>query len=212
MIDRLRALIHGGEELQLGLWGGPSSGKTHLLNACAAHARAVDVDLQLYDARQMLAYAAADFSRIDRCAVLAVDNLDAVAGNAAWEACFYQIVNRCRDGEFRFLYSLSQRPEAAAFTLDDLSSRLQWGLLVQLPQNDEREVRRILRYRARLLGLDLSDEVVSYLMTHHPRDLAIQMAILQTLDGVSLAHQRRITIPLIKQALSEQNGLRSDAR
>ena len=206
MIDRLSGLISGAQETQLGLWGRSASGKTHLLNAGAAFARERGIGLQLYDARHLIAYPAEGFADIDRCEVLAIDNLDAVAGMPDWESCFYQIVNRCRDGEFRLLYSLAAKPEQIEFGLDDLRSRLQWGLLVQLPPNDDDDVRHILRQRARLLGLDLSNEVISYLMTHHSRNLAAQMAILKTLDGASLAHQRRITIPLIKQTLEEQAG------
>ena len=206
MVDRLRSMICDVEEIQLGLWGRSSSGKTHLLNAAAAFAREQAISLQLYDARQLIALQAEDFSRISGCQVLAVDNLDAVAGRPEWETCFYQIVNRCRDGEFRLLYSLSRKPEEIDFRLEDLRSRLQWGLLLQLPIYDDEEVRRILRQRAQLLGLDLSPEVISYLMTHHSRSLAAQMNLLQTLDGASLTHQRRITIPLIKQALGEQAG------
>lgn len=139
--------------------------------------------------------------------MLVFDNLDAIAGLPDWEACFYQIVNRCRDGEFRLLYSLSGKPEVIEFQLADLRSRLQWGLLVQLPHNGDDEVRHILRQRARLLGFELSSDVISYLMTHHSRSLSSQMAILQMLDNASLAHQRRVTIPLIKQALEEHTAV-----
>ena len=54
--------------------------------------------------------------------------------------------------------------------------------------------------------IELSDEVVSYLMTHHARDLGEQIGILQHLDGISLSQQRRVTIPLVKQALRELAG------
>jgi DnaA family protein len=55
-----------------------------------------------------------------------------------------------------------------------------------------------------LLGIELSDEVVSYLMTHHARDLNEQIGLLRHLDRLSLSQQRRVTIPLIKQALLER--------
>ena len=206
VINRLQTLISGTGEIQLGLWGQSSSGKTHLLNASAAFARAQQVKLHLYDARDLRVHSAVEFPGFEHGDVLAIDNLDAIAGLLDWEKCFYQIVNRCRHGELKLLYSLSGNPDLTEFELDDLRSRLQWGLLVQLPPNNDDDVRRILGYRARLLGFDLSSDVIAYLMTHHPRNLAAQMAILQTLDRASLARQRRITIPLVKQALEEQAG------
>ncbi len=160
--------------------------------------------MQIYDATQLLHCDAGEFEGFSQCDVLAIDNLDAIAGNPDWEACFYQVINRCRDGEYRFLYSLTDRPENLATRLDDFRSRLQWGLLLQLPAAGDSEIRQILRKRAYLLGIELSDEVISYLMTRHARDLGEQVAILQHLDDVSLSQQRKVTIPLVKQALRDR--------
>lgn len=193
----------GTGEIQVGLWGAAGTGKTHLLNAGADFARRHGVRLQIYDGAQLRQCDASVFDGFDHCEVLAIDNLDALAGHAGWEACFYQVVNRCRDGEFRLLYSLSRKPETLAARLDDFRSRLQWGLLLQLPDSGDTEIREILRRRACMLGFDLSDEVIAYLMNHHPRDLARQIEILGWLDGISLSQQRRVTIPLVKQALAE---------
>lgn len=159
--------------------------------------------LQIYDAFQLLCCEASEFEGSGDCDVLAIDNLDAVAGNSAWEAFFYQAINRCRDGEYRLVFSLGKKPDALPVGLEDLRSRLQWGLMLQLPANGDAEVREILRRRATLLGFELSGEVISYLMTRYPRDLSAQMAILRRLDGASLSEQRRITIPLVRQALGE---------
>ena len=204
VVDSLQALITGQGEIQLGLWGRTASGKTHLLNACAQFARDRDLSLQLYDAAQLIECSAEEFDGFGQCEVLAVDNLDAISAHPAWESCFYQIINRCRQGEFRFIYSLSQKVEDLDIQLEDLRSRLQWGLMLQLPQSSDSELREIMQHRARLLGFELSSEVLSYLLTHHSRNLASQMAILQTLDGASMIHKRKVTIPLIKQALVDQ--------
>jgi len=203
IIASLKALIQGDGEAQIGLWGAAASGKTHLLNASADYARQKSVVLQIYDAKQLLQCDANEFEGFSRCEVLAIDNLDAIAGNAEWEACFYQVINRCRDGDYRFVFAMAHRPEDLETTLDDFRSRLQWGLMLQLPSSDDIEIRQILRKRAQLIGIELAEDVISYLMTHHARNLATQMAILRRLDGASLSQQRKVTIPLIKQALLE---------
>ena len=203
IIASLKALIQGDGEAQIGLWGTTASGKTHLLNASADYARQKSVVLQIYDAKQLLQCDANEFEGFSHCDVLAIDNLDAIAGNAEWEACFYQVINRCRDGDYRFVFAMAHRPEDLETTLDDFRSRLQWGLMLQLPSSDDIEIRQILRKRAQLIGIELAEDVISYLMTHHARNLATQMAILQRLDGASLSQQRKVTIPLIKQALLE---------
>ena len=204
IVSNLQQLVLGQGEIQVGLWGEKASGKTHLLNASADFAREQGVQLQIYDGLQLRHCAAEAFEGFEHCDVLAVDNLDALAGDASWEACFYQVINRCRDGDFRLLFSLSARPQALATRLEDFRSRLQWGLLLRLPDSDDTEICQILRRRAHLLGIELSDEVVAYLMNHHDRDLGAQIDILRRLDGISLTQQRRVTIPLVKQALRER--------
>ena len=199
----LRALVRGDGEAQIGLWGTAASGKTHLLNASADYARKKGVVLQIYDARQLLQCDANEFEGFSHCDVLAIDNLDAIAGNPDWEACFYQVINRCRDGDYRFVFAMLHRPEDIETTLDDFRSRLQWGLMLQLPSNDDSEIRQILRKRAQLIGIELGEDVISYLMTHHARNLDTQMSILRRLDRASLSQQRKVTIPLAKQALQE---------
>lgn len=161
--------------------------------------------LQIYDARQLLQCDANEFEGFSRCDVLAIDNLDAIAGNADWEAYFYQVINRCRDGDYRFVFAMTNKPDDLETSLDDFRSRLQWGLMLQLPSSSDVEIREILRKRAGLIGIELSDDVISYLMTHHARNLATQMEILQHLDGASMSQQRKVTIPLIKQVLSEHD-------
>ncbi len=173
-----------------------------MLNASADFARRHGVSLQLYDARQLLDCDAQDFGGFGQCEVLALDNLDAVAGHADWETQIYQVVNRVRGGELRLLFALRDRPEHLSAALGDFRTRLQWGLLLQLPTHDEEQLRLILRRRAGLLGFDLSEDVIDYLMRHHARDLSVQMGILQQLDGASLSQQRRVTIPLVKKTLA----------
>jgi DnaA family protein len=175
-----------------------------LLNASADFARQRGVRLQIYDGLQLRQCDAAAFEGFAHCDVLAIDNLDAIAGNPEWEACFYQVINRCRDGEYRFLFTLTHKVDHLETSLDDFRSRLQWGLMLQLPSSSESEIREILRRRALLNGIELSDEVISYLMNHYARDLSAQMDILRRLDGASLSQQRKVTIPLIKQALPER--------
>ncbi len=203
IVGSLRDQVAGHGENQLGLYGGRGSGKTHLLNATARCAREQSVRMQVYDATELVEFDAEAFDGYDDCALLAIDNLDALAGRPDWEAAFYRVINRCRAGEFRLLYTLSTRPAELDLALDDLRSRLQWGLLLELPRHDESAVRDILTRRARLLGFELAPEVLSYLLNHHARGLDAQMAILHRLDGASLSRQQRITIPLIKQTLAE---------
>ncbi len=185
----------------IGLWGGTDSGKTHLLNACAYFARQQGISFQLYDGVELLDCDPSIFQNLSGCRVLAVDNLDAVCGCQEWEERFYHVINSSRTDELQFIYSLSNRPQDLDCRLADFKSRLTWGLLLQLQTTEESGIGDIVRFRASLLGIDLSKEVVAYLLTHYSRRLSDQIKILGILDTASLTTQKKISVPMIKEAL-----------
>lgn len=196
--QNLTALFDETGEPIIGLWGGSDSGKTHLLNACAHYARHCHVQFHLFDASQLLEVDAGSFSEFPFGSVLGIDNLDLLAGNREWEELFYQLINRVKAGEVRFVFSLSRNPRDIGFRLPDLKSRLMWGLLIALQSPDEEQLPGVIKARAKLLGLKLGDNVLNYLLTHYSRNLSEQMALLYRLDQVALVRQRKITIPLIR--------------
>jgi len=143
------------------------------------------------------------FEDLTDCCVLAVDNLDAFCGNRDWEERFYQIINLCKNGELNFIFTTSVNPLQMNCELADFKSRLAWALLLQLPKTDETGLGNIIQFRAGLLGIELSREVITYLLTHYSRCLSEQIKILRILDTASLIAKKKISVPLIKQALSD---------
>jgi DnaA family protein len=202
IIANLKALINAESESLIGLWGASDSGKTHLINASAHFARLQGTSFQLYDGRELAQCDADDFEELVTCQVLAVDNLDALCGILNWEERFYQIINICKDGALHLIFTLSQNPSQLNCRLADFQSRLSWGLLLQLQLTGEKEIGEVIRLRAGMLGIELSKEAIAYLLVHYPRQLSKQIEILGVLDRASLSAQKKITVPLIKQALA----------
>lgn len=128
-----------------------------------------------------------------------VETLDAAAQQALFVA-----INAAREGQAPVLASGSAPPAGLALR-EDLRTRLGWGLVYQLRPLTDAEKALHLRAEARRRGLRLTDEVVWYLLHRLPRDVASLNAVLERLDRHSLARQRPITLPLIREALSEEN-------
>jgi DnaA family protein len=88
-----------------------------------------------------------------------------------------------------------------ALSLPDLRSRLgQCTRITLLPLDDEGR-REVLRERAQRRGLALDDPALDWLLRRVDRDLASLTALLDRLDRASLAAQRRITVPFLRQTL-----------
>jgi len=202
VVASLKSLFESESEGMVGLWGGPDSGKTHLLNACALFARKQSINFQLYDGSQLAVCDPTLFDEFDSNTLLIVDNLDALCGQRNWEAFFYGYINRCRDLDHRLIFSLSKKPLDLSCELPDFQSRLSWGLLLELKIPGDDDIKNIIESRARLLGLSLSREVLTYLLRHYSRRLSDQIELLRKLDSESLTAQKKVTIPLIKQVLN----------
>jgi DnaA family protein len=128
-----------------------------------------------------------------------VETLD----EAAQQALFIAI-NAARDGAAPVL-AAGNAPPASLALREDLRTRLGWGLVYQLKPLTDAEKALYLRSEAARRGLRLADEVVWYLLNHLPRDLASLHAVLDRLDRHSLARQRPVTLPLVRDVLSKNH-------
>src|SRR6267142_2007887 len=86
----------------------------------------------------------------------------------------------------------------------DLRTRLAWGLVYQLlPIGDEDKARH-LKTLAAERGLQLSDDIVGYLLTRLPRDMTSLRAVLEVLDRYSLMRKKALTLSLVREALGQE--------
>jgi DnaA family protein len=183
------------------LWGPEGSGKSHLLQA-ACHEVTESGGSAIYLALgeeegmvpQML-------EGMEQMSLVCLDNLEAVAGEPEWERAMFHLYNRLRDSGNRLLAAGNAAPAGLGVNLPDLVSRLGWGPVFQLqPLSDEGKTEALQR-RAANRGMQMPPEVASYLMQRAPRDMHALFALLDRLDEVSLAAQRKLTIPFVREII-----------
>ena len=109
--------------------------------------------------------------------------------------------NRARAAGAALLYAADLAPDALALVLPDLRSRLAQCTRIVLAPLDDAGRRRVLRERAQRRGLVLEDAALEWLLRRVGRDLAGLTALLDRLDRASLAAQRRVTVPFLRQVL-----------
>ena len=178
------------------LSGARGSGKTHLLiAACAAageHARSA----QYVSLRARAS--AARIAALGGSDLLALDDIDAVAGDAEAERALFDLYNRCKVEKCTLLFSAQQAPAQIGIVLPDLVSRLSACAQGPLKPLDDLERREVLRSRAQARGIELDDAALDWLFARAQRDLASLAALLDQLDRASLAAKRRITVPFLR--------------
>ena len=196
----------------LWLWGAHGSGKTHLLQAvCAgAGAAAAAGDTTAYfPLHRSLALPPEALVGFERSQVLCIDDVDAIAGDQAWEQALFRVFNEATELRTRLIFAAAVAPRQAAWTLDDWRSRAASCVVYQLRELDDEGRIEALRLRAAQRGLQLPYETSEYLLKRMPRDLPTLFQILDALDEASLVEQRRLTIPFIRDALEKHARTKS---
>ena len=188
----------------LWLWGRAGTGKSHLLQAACADTGERGGMAAYFD----LATAPAE-AVLEGCEafdLVSLDSLDAVVSDAGWNAAIFRLYTLLQDGRGRLVIASTAPPASLAFALPDLRSRLLAASVHQLHELDEAGQLAALQLRATRRGLDLSADAALYLVHRLPRDLHSLFAVLDQLDEASLAAQRRLTIPFLREAL-ESRGI-----
>lgn len=193
------------------LHGEPGHGRSHLLVALCAETESRGMSAVLLPLSELCHEDPALLSGLEAQNLIACDDIDAIAGNAAWEEALFHLFNRARMSQCRQVFSALQVPAQSGIKLPDLVSRLAqapaWAL--GLPDDDSRLA--LVEASARRRGLVMEADVLRYLVLRAPREPGRLLALLELLDRNSLVAGRRLTIPFIRHTLElgsapDENG------
>jgi len=181
--------------------GSIGSGRTHLLVASCQAAIDAGRTAQYLPLAALRGSRAAAIRGMAGSDLLAIDDIDSVAGESEAEHALFDTFNRYRAEGCTLLFSASGAPGSIGIALPDLRSRL--GSLTQavLKPLGDAERRGVLREQAGARGIELDDTVLDWLFAHHARDLGTLLDLLDTLDRASLAAKRRVTVPFLRELL-----------
>ena len=197
VIDALHRALDGSGERVVFLTGPPDSGRSHLLMGQCNAAQARGLQPAYVPLAQHPDLDPAMLDGLEGLDLIAIDDVQCAAAELPWEQALFALFNRCLDRDTRLLFSGDRGPAALPLRLPDLRSRLASGLTLALKPLDDRG-----RLAARH-ALTLPDEVARYVLTRSSRDPGNLIEIIQRLDRASLAEQRRLTIPFVRDLLHQ---------
>lgn len=181
--------------------GDSDTGKSHLLQAACHQAEAQGKAAVCISIAELEPFGPEALAGLDAMDLVALDDLDRVAGKEDWEEAVFHLYNRLHDSGHMLVVSLSEVAGSVPFVLPDVVSRLHHGFTVQLGIYRDDDRLKILMARAEQRGLTMTDEVAGFIMRRAPRRLGDLLSILDTLDENSLRAQRRLTIPFVKTVM-----------
>jgi len=200
-VERLCQADAGWTESLIYLWGGAGVGRSHLLQAACLQLEQLDQQAVYLPLAGLVEHGPALLEGLEHCALVCLDDLDAVAGRADWEEALFHLFNRLRDAGQRLLLSASAAPRELHLQLADLQSRLSQALVFQLRELAADDKLHALQLRASRRGLQLPDEVAAFILNRGSRSMNGLFELLEQLDQASLQAQRKLTIPFLKETL-----------
>jgi DnaA family protein len=183
------------------IWGAPETGRSHLLQAAVARSHQRDAQTAYLPLRELRSLSAEVLEGMAAGALVAIDDVNEVAGDAAWERALFRLHEQLLAGGGRLLLAADRPPQAAGFALADLTSRFAAGVVFRLEALTDEDRVSALQRRAAWRGLDLPEETARFLMARVTRGSGSLFRLLDRLDRAALAAQRRLTIPFVRSVL-----------
>ncbi|MBC6413593.1 MAG: DnaA regulatory inactivator Hda [Chromatiales bacterium] len=206
VVDHLHHLCQSnlGVSYQTYLWGPPSSGKSHLLQAtCSAithrSKRSIYLPLQLVGDKVssiLNGLESVDLVCIDEAEFIAESKIDI-------EGPLFNLINRVRDENGCLLVAGRSNPRQLALRLSDLKSRLLWGSVHKLTAITDEHKPAALALHAKLNGTEIPAVAITYLLNHYPRDMDSLIKVVNHISRVGFQCKHRLTIPFVKRVLAE---------
>lgn len=201
IVSELKKLIKKQGERIIFLCGGRGQGCSHLLQAACHEAYQQQYSSVYLPLSNLVTLSPEILDGLETLSLICLDDLDAIALYPEWAEAIFHLFNRIYDSGGNILFAAHTLPKAIPIQLPDLVSRLTWGIVYPLQPLSDSEKLAALIMRAKRRGMGLTEEVGKYILTHCPRQMNTLFAALEALDKASLAAQRRLTIPFIKEVL-----------
>ena len=156
------------------IYGPPGVGKTHLLYAIANGIRRQNPDSNVVYIKgdqftnELIAAIQSgkniEFrSKYREADLFLIDDVQFIAGKESTQEEFFHTFNKLYE-EHKQIVMTSDRKPSDMLTLEDrLRTRFEWGLLADIQPPDYETRMAILKNKATLLGLELSDDVCNYI-------------------------------------------------
>ncbi|MFK7862724.1 MAG: DnaA regulatory inactivator Hda [Pseudohongiellaceae bacterium] len=183
------------------LWGGDSSGKSHLLQALCHQAEVIGKTSLYLSCKDLQSISPEVLEGAQSLSLVCIDDAELISGLVNWEQALFTLFNQLKESDTAFVLASNASATDLTIGLADLKSRIQSMLVYNLFRLDDEDKKKALQLRAAQRGFQLPDLVADFILARAGRGFSELMSVLDTLDSTSLVEQRKLTVPLVKTTL-----------
>ncbi len=194
------------------LYGDVGVGKTHLIQAIGIRVKERNPDAKvLYTTAREFQHLYAQatikktipqfinwFMQLD---VLLMDDLQEIAGKIRTTEALFPIFNHLHQNGRQLVFTCDRPPMELDGIEDRLIDRFKWGLTERLPKPDAELRKKILKFKADKNGLDLPEEVISYIADNAVSSVREIEGVVMGVLTRSINLNTPITVELAKEVM-----------
>lgn len=179
---------------QLYLWSNTSCGKSHILYSACNYFGNESKKCVYLPLKELGSYGPDILLGFEQYDLICIDDIDYVFGKSNWELAIFNLINKILDNSHKIIYTSSKSLLEKNISLQDLHSRLSWGLVFKLSSyNDDTKI-KILKKIIQENEYNISDDVCSHLLKKETRDLSSLVKHLHKIGLYSLSINKRVSV------------------
>lgn len=184
------------------IWGLEFSGKSHLMSALDHSLEAAGTVYLVLDTSMI-----SDVNLVNnlpnKIDFLLINDVDLIAGNPDGELALFNLYNFCLSHHCKLVVTSNIPPRSEGWQLPDLKSRLNSGLVLALEVLKGDLALQCIEQQFELNGIPLEPAVIRYLKTTQNTSYAYLYQLFMRLFAETLKLKKKLTVPLIKKALQD---------
>ncbi len=194
------------------VYGGTGHGKTHLIQAVGNHIRNNGLNKKVFyltsekfavDLINSISNGTANQfkEKYRKYDVLIIDDVQFFSGKQKVEEEFFHLFNNFYDNNKQIIFSSDKHPNFIQGLEDRLKSRLNSGMIVEIPSPDLESRIQIFKVKSGMLNFSLSPEIIEYLASSLEGNIRELEGVLNSIICQSKLKGRDLTITEIKDLI-----------
>lgn len=196
------------------IYGGVGLGKTHLMHAIGHAVKAKDPGVRvMYVTSETFTNELITAIQMDKrlefrkryrnVDVLLIDDVQFIAKKQSVQEEFFNTFNTLHNANKQIIISSDRPPKEISSLEERLRSRFEWGLIADIQPPDVETRIAILRNRARLDNLNVSDDIIQFIAEHVVSNIRELEGSLTRVVAYSQLRRRPLTLELTVEALRD---------